>query len=182
VCITASIGIVDRPSAGARAADLVKDADRALDWARADGPGHWAVYDPVRDADDNARLALTASLRSALDAGQFTVVYQPIVSLPGGELCGLEALLRWNHPTLGELPPEAFITLAEESGVITPLGRWVMDRASRQAAEWQPISAGPAVFISVNLSPLQARDPGSSATWPGPWPKRVCRPNCSSSS
>src|SRR5450631_1519073 len=65
VCITASIGIVDRPAAGARAADLVKDADRALDWARAEGPGHWAVYDPVRDADDNARLALTASMRSS---------------------------------------------------------------------------------------------------------------------
>ncbi len=160
VCITASIGIVDRPAAGARAADLVKDADRALDWARAEGPGRWAVYDPVRDADDNARLALTASMRSALDAGQFTVVYQPIVGLPGGELYGLEALLRWNHPTLGKLSPEAFITLAEESGVITPLGRWVMDTASRQAAEWQQSSAGPAVFISVNLSPLQAQDPG----------------------
>jgi len=160
VCITASIGIVDRPAAGARATDLVKDADRALDWARAEGPGHWAVYDPARDADDNARLALTASLRSALDAGQFTVVYQPIVSLPGGGLCGLEALLRWNHPTLGQLSPEAFITLAEESGVITPLGRWVMATASRQAAEWRQISAGKAVFISVNLSPLQAQDPG----------------------
>ena len=126
------------------------------------------VYDPVRDADDNARLALTASLRSALDAGQSTVVYQPIVSLPGGELCGLEALLRWNHPTLGQLAPEAFITLAEENGVIAPLGRWVMDTASRQASGWRQINVGPAVFISVNLFPLQAEDPGSSATWPGP--------------
>ena len=158
--ITASIGIVERPAAGTRASEVVKDAERALQWARAEGPGHWAVYDPARQADDNTRMTLTASMRSALEAGQFSVVYQPIVSLPGGELRGLEALLRWNHPALGVLSPEAFIALAEESGVITPLGRWVMDAACRQAAEWQRIRPGADPFISVNLSPQQAQDPG----------------------
>ena len=105
-------------------------------------------------------MTLIASMRSALEAGQFSVVYQPIVGLPGGELRGVEALLRWNHPTLGVLSPETFITLAEESGVITPIGRWVIDTACRQAAQWQLIRPGTAPFISVNLSPLQAQDPG----------------------
>jgi diguanylate cyclase (GGDEF)-like protein len=158
--ITASIGVVERPAAAAAAAEVLKDAEWALHRARADGPGHWAVYDPARQADDNTRMRLTASMRSALEAGQFSVVYQPIVDLPGGELHGAEALLRWNHPTLGVLPPEAFIVLAEESGLIAPLGRWVMETACRQAAQWQDIRPGGTPFISVNLSPQQAQDPG----------------------
>ncbi len=160
LCITASIGIAERPAAGASGSDVVRDAGRALHWARAEGPGRWAVYDPARQDGDSARLALTVSMRSALDAGQFSAVYQPIVQLPSGELRGLEALLRWHHPTLGMLSPEAFIALAEESGVITPLGRWVMRTACRQAAEWQLVRPGCAPFISVNLSPQQAQDPG----------------------
>jgi len=160
LCITACIGIAERPAAGIGGADVVRDAGRALAWAQAEGPGRWAVYDPARQAGDAVRLALTASMRSALDAGQFSVVYQPIVQLPSGELRGLEALLRWQHPTLGMLPPEAFIALAEESGVITPIGRWVMRTACRQAAEWHRVRPGTAPFISVNLSPQQAQDPG----------------------
>ena len=160
LCVTASIGVVERPTAGTRACDVVTEADRALQWARAEGHGHWASYDPARQAGDNARNTLTASMRSALDAGQFSVVYQPIVDLPSGELRGLEALLRWNHPALGVLSPEAFIALAEESGVITPLGRWVVDAACWQAAEWQRIRPDAAPFISVNLSPRQAQDAG----------------------
>ena len=158
--ITASIGIVERPAAASGAAEVLKDAERALLWARAGGPGHWAVYDPARSADDNTRMRLTASMRSALEAGQFSVLYQPIVGLPGGELRGAEALLRWNHPALGLLAPEAFIALAEESGLIAPLGRWVMEAACRQAARWQQVCPGRAPFISVNLSPQQAQDPG----------------------
>ena len=160
VGITASIGVVERPAAGTGPPEVVKDAESALYWARAAGPGRWAVYDPARQADDNTRMTLIASMRSALEAGQFSVVYQPIVGLPGGELRGVEALLRWNHPTLGMLSPETFITLAEESGVIAPIGRWVIDTACRQAAQWQLIRPGTAPFISVNLSPLQAQDPG----------------------
>ena len=160
LCITASIGIAEWPAAGTTGSDLVRDAARALHWARAEGPGRWAVYDPARQDGDSARLALTASMRSALDAGQFSVVYQPIVQLPSGELRGLEALLRWHHPALGMLSPEVFIALAEESGVITPLGRWVMRTACRQAAGWQRVRPGSSPFISVNLSPQQAQDPG----------------------
>jgi diguanylate cyclase len=158
--LTASIGIVERPAAGAQAADLVKDADSALYWAKAEGPGRWAVYDPARQATDSARMALTTSMRSGLEAGEFTVVYQPIVGLPGGDLRGVEALLRWNHPTLGMLSPEAFIEPAESSGIITPLGRWVMETACAQAAEWRRVRPEHSPFISVNLSAQQATDPG----------------------
>ncbi len=160
LCLTASIGVADRAAAGTRPSELVKEAEIALHWARADGPGHSASYDPARQADDNARITLTASMRTALEAGEFSVVYQPIVDLPGGELRGVEALLRWNHPALGKLSPETFIALAEESGVITPLGRWVIGTACHQAAQWQRIRPGTAPFISVNLSPQQAQDPG----------------------
>jgi diguanylate cyclase (GGDEF)-like protein len=160
LCLTASAGIAERPAAGTRASELVKEAESALHWARAEGAGQVASYDPARQADDNARMTLTASMRSALEAGEFSVVYQPIVDLPGGELRGVEALLRWNHPALGILSPETFIALAEESGVITPLGRWVIGTACHQAAQWQRIRPGTAPFISVNLSPQQAQDPG----------------------
>jgi diguanylate cyclase (GGDEF)-like protein len=158
--LTASIGIVERPTAGARVADLVKDADSALYRAKAEGPGRWAVYDAARQATDRARMALTTSMRSALESGEFTVVYQPIVALPGGELRGVEALLRWDHPRLGVLTPEAFIEAAESSGAITPLGRWVMATACAQAAEWHRVRPDRAPFISVNLSAQQATDPG----------------------
>jgi EAL domain-containing protein (putative c-di-GMP-specific phosphodiesterase class I) len=105
-------------------------------------------------------MALTTAMRSGLEAGEFTVVYQPIVGLPGGDLRGAEALLRWQHPTLGELSPESFIEAAEASGVITRLGRWVMETACAQAAQWHRVRPGQAPFISVNLSAQQATDPG----------------------
>jgi diguanylate cyclase (GGDEF)-like protein len=158
--LTASVGIVERPAAGAQAADLVKDADSALYRAKVEGPGRWAVYDAAQQATDSARMALTTSMRSALEAGEFTVVYQPIVALPGGELRGVEALLRWDHPTLGVLAPEAFIEPAESSGAITPLGRWVMETACAQAAQWYRVRPDGTPFISVNLSAQQATDPG----------------------
>jgi len=158
--LTASVGIVERPVPGARVADLVKDADSALYRAKAEGPGRWAVYDPAVQATDSARMALTTSMRSALEAGEFTVVYQPIVTLPGGGLRGVEALLRWDHPTLGTLAPESFIEPAESSGAINPLGRWVMETACEQAAEWYRVRPDEAPFISVNMSAQQATDPG----------------------
>ena len=158
--LTASVGIVERPVPGARVADLVKDADSALYRAKAEGPGRWAVYDPAVQATDSARMALTTSMRSALEAGEFTVVYQPIVTLPGGGLRGVEALLRWDHPTLGTLAPESFIEPAESSGAINPLGRWVMETACAQAAEWYRVRPDEAPFISVNMSAQQATDPG----------------------
>ncbi len=158
ICLTTSIGIVERPAAGTQASDLVKDADSALYWAKDEGPGRLATYDADRQAHHKARLTLRTSIRSALESNQFTVVYQPIVDLPGGALRGVEALVRWNHPTMGVLPPEEFIALAESSGAITPLGRWVMQTACEQAAAWHRLRPDAAPFISVNVSVQQAAD------------------------
>ena len=157
--VSASVGIVERRAAETTAADLVKDADGALYWAKSEGPGQWAVYDPGRRAEDATRLTLTASIRTALERGEFTISYQPIVELPGATLQGAEALLRWNHPTLGTLPPDTFIALAEASGVILGLGRWVIEESCRQAASWQQIRPESAPFVSVNLSVRQAAAP-----------------------
>ena len=154
--VTTSIGLVERAAADTTAADIVKDADGALYWAKSEGPGRWALYDPSRKAEDATRLTLTASIRTALERGEFTLAYQPIVELPGATLEGAEALLRWNHPTLGTLPPDTFIALAEASGVITSLGRWVIESACRQAAVWQRVRPESAPFVSVNLSVRQA--------------------------
>jgi PAS domain S-box-containing protein len=150
--------LVEHSAAGTRASDLVKDADSALYWAKAEGPGRLATYDAARHAHHKARLTLRTSIRSALESNQFTVVYQPIVDLPGGALRGVEALVRWNHPTMGVLPPEEFIALAESSGAITPLGRWVMETACEQAAAWHRLRPGTAPFMSVNVSVQQAAD------------------------
>jgi diguanylate cyclase (GGDEF)-like protein len=157
--LTTSIGIVARPAAGASAADIVKDADGALYWAKSDGPGRWTIYDPARKEADATRLTLTASIRSALDRGEFSLTYQPIVDLPAARLQGAEALLRWHHPTLGTLPPDTFIALAEASGVITALGRWAIEAACLQAAAWQRVRPESAPYVSVNLSVRQAAAP-----------------------
>jgi diguanylate cyclase (GGDEF)-like protein/PAS domain S-box-containing protein len=154
--VSACVGIVERQAAETTATDLVKDADGALYWAKSEGPGQWAVYHPGRRAEDATRLTLTASIRTALDRGEFTVSYQPIVELPGATLQGVEALLRWNHPTLGTLPPDTFIALAEASGVIMALGRWVIEESCSQAIGWQRIRPESAPFVSVNLSVRQA--------------------------
>src|SRR6266536_2033826 len=154
--ISASIGIVERPAAGTTATDVVKDADGALYWDKSEGPCQWAVYDPSRKAEDATRLTLTASIRTALEKGEFSVLYQPIVELPGATMQGAEALLRWNHPTLGTLPPDTFIALAEASGVITALGRWVIEEACRQASSWHNVRPESAPYVSVNLSVRQA--------------------------
>jgi diguanylate cyclase (GGDEF)-like protein/PAS domain S-box-containing protein len=156
IAVTTCIGIVERPAAGTTAADIVRDADGALYWAKSEGPGHWALYDPARKAEDATRLTLTASIRTALERGEFAVVYQPIVELHGAMLEGAEALLRWNHPSLGTLPPDTFIALAEASGVMNALGRWTIEEACKRAAMWQRIRPESAPFVSVNLSVRQA--------------------------
>jgi diguanylate cyclase (GGDEF)-like protein len=158
--VTTSIGIVAcEPGATTTATEIVGDADRALYWAKSQGPGRWAVYDPARKAADAARLALAASIRPALEQDQFFVSYQPIVDLPGARLQGAEALLRWQHPSLGILPPEVFVGLAEASGMITAIGRWVIEESCRQASAWQRIRPESAPYVSVNLSVRQASAP-----------------------
>jgi diguanylate cyclase (GGDEF)-like protein/PAS domain S-box-containing protein len=156
--VSASVGVVERPAAGADPAEILKAADVTLYRAKAAGRGRWALYDPYAVAVEVARYELAAALPDALDRGEFSLVYQPIVALPDGKLRGLEALVRWNHPRLGTLTPDRFIGLAEETGVIVPLGRQVLEQACREAATWQDRLPGSDVFVSVNMAAAQTHE------------------------
>ncbi|MFC7531540.1 putative bifunctional diguanylate cyclase/phosphodiesterase [Actinoplanes sp. GCM10030250] len=156
----ASLGITAAHT-GDDPAELLRRADVAMYDAKAAGGHRWQWFDPCMDqaADDTARLG--ADLRRALDSDQFFVLYQPIVSLPAGVPAGAEALLRWQHPERGLVPPDVFIPIAERIGVIHELGAWVLEQACRQSADWTHRfgTAAPA-RISVNVSARQLADPG----------------------
>jgi diguanylate cyclase (GGDEF)-like protein/PAS domain S-box-containing protein len=158
--VTASIGIVERPVAGTTSADLVRDADITQYWAKADGKGRWRVYDPERNAHEVGRFTLSAALPAAMDREEFYVEYQPLVRLGDERTVGVEALVRWQHPQLGRLGPDRFIDLAEETGLIVPLGRWVLRTACQEAKAWLDRFGQDAPFVSVNLAVRQSREPG----------------------
>ncbi|HYN93922.1 MAG TPA: EAL domain-containing protein [Pilimelia sp.] len=153
--ITASVGVVERPAARTTAADIMKAADVTLYRAKAAGRGRWARYDPEAVAAEAARYALSAAMPDALERGEFSLVYQPIVGLPGQALRGVEALVRWHHPQLGTLPPDRFIGLAEETGFIVPLGRHVLRMACREMAA---SFTDQDLFVSVNLAAAQTQE------------------------
>ncbi|GGM29687.1 putative bifunctional diguanylate cyclase/phosphodiesterase [Micromonospora yangpuensis] len=159
LAVTASIGIVDCPAGETSVSELMKAADTTLYWAKGEGRGRWAVYDPERSARDHARSALTAGLPAALDRGEFVVHYQPIVSLVDGGMLAVEALVRWAHPEQGLIGPDHFIGLAEETGLIVRLGEWVLRRACRDAEAWRRQFPDAELVVSVNLAARQADDP-----------------------
>jgi predicted signal transduction protein with EAL and GGDEF domain len=156
--VSASVGVVERPAAAADPAEILKAADVTLYRAKAAGRGRWALYDPYAVAAEVARYELSAALPDALDRGEFSLVYQPIVALPDGKLLGMEALVRWNHPRLGTLTPDRFIGLAEETGMIVPLGRHVLWQACQEASTWPDRFPGSDVFVSVNLAAAQTHE------------------------
>ncbi|MER5390721.1 EAL domain-containing protein [Saccharopolyspora sp. NPDC002686] len=157
--VGASIGIVERPVNGQTAAELMRDADVTLYWAKAEGKGQWALFDPERNATEVAQFHLSATMPAALEREEFYVDYQPLVGLRDHNVVGVEALVRWAHPELGRLGPDKFIGLAEETGLIVSLGRWVLREACRQAKRWQDQFGSAAPFVSVNLAVRQSRDP-----------------------
>jgi diguanylate cyclase (GGDEF)-like protein len=156
--VSASIGIVERPVAGTGPDELLRDADMTMYWAKSDGGGRWALFDAQRNIRQVIRHQLAAALPAAIGTDEFEVDYQPIVGLATGMIVGAEALVRWRHPILGLRGPDDFIGLAEETGLIDQLGRWVLERACEQARLWRddPIDAP---FVSVNLAARQTRDP-----------------------
>ena len=156
--VTASIGIVERAVADTDPAELIRAADITLHWAKADGKSRWCLFDAARNEQQVARYALRAAMPAALDRDEFTLVYQPIVGLADNTLDGVEALARWQHPEFGLLTPDRFIALAEESGLIVPLGLRMMEKACAQAAEWLRTHPD-APFVSVNLAVAQMRHP-----------------------
>ncbi|RUL92904.1 EAL domain-containing protein [Verrucosispora sp. FIM060022] len=157
--VSASVGIVASDLVGTSAAELMKAADTTLYWAKAEGRGRWAVYDPERSARDIARSTLLAGLPVALDRDEFVLHYQPIVSLLDGRMLAVEALVRWQHPELGLIGPDRFIGLAEETGLIVRLGEWVLRQACRDARRWHVDFPEARLVVSVNLAARQADAP-----------------------
>ena len=155
VAVTASVGVAMYPTDGTRAQDLIKSAVLAVRQAKKDGHGQWRYFEPAMDLLLRSKRSLEHDLRTALKEGQFSVNYQPFADTATLEVVGYEALVRWDHPTRGRVSPADFIPLAEESGLIVPIGGWVLATACAEAASWElPL------IISVNLSPAQFVQPG----------------------
>jgi diguanylate cyclase (GGDEF)-like protein len=159
ISITASIGISVFPEDGGDAAALLKHADTAMYHAKEQGRNNWQMYSQSLTNKAMARLGLENDLRDGLERGEFRLVYQPQVLAGDGKIVGMEALIRWQHPERGALAPADFIPVAEESGLIVPMGEWVIRTACRQVMAWQ--RGGLATpRVAVNMSARQLRAPG----------------------
>jgi diguanylate cyclase (GGDEF)-like protein/PAS domain S-box-containing protein len=157
---TATVGIATTEDSD-DVEDLLRHADLALYAAKAAGKRRWRRYEPVLSAGLIRRRELQAALEVAVSSSAFTLAYQPIVKLTSGEVLGFEALVRWPHPRWGMLQPDQFITLAEETGYIVPLGSWVLSRAPADLARWQHrLPRKAPQYVSVNVSARQFREPG----------------------
>nr|WP_249154590.1 GAF domain-containing protein [Bradyrhizobium manausense] len=154
---TASIGIAMYPANGADAQTLTKNADMAMYLAKEDGKNGYRFFSKEVKTQSIERLSLESALRRALEREQFSLNYQPKVDMETGQITGVEALLRWSHPDLGNVSPAQFIPLAEETGLIVPIGRWVLNEACAQAMAWQRRGLLP-LSMAVNLSPRQFAD------------------------
>jgi EAL domain-containing protein (putative c-di-GMP-specific phosphodiesterase class I) len=168
VVISASVGIAgtltDRASGAlvpVTAESLIRDADTAMYQAKAEGRAKWVMFDASMHERVRERVEIELALHQALAHRQLRLAYQPIVELTTGRLLGAEALLRWDHPARGPIPPGVFIPIAEDSGLISIIGRWVLHEALRQVAHWRSDgTVAPDFWISINVSPRQLRDPG----------------------
>ena len=152
--ISASIGVAIGPQDGQDFETLRKKADMAMYRSKEAGRNAWHFFDPTMDAEAGEHLLMRNGLRRALERGEFLLHYQPQYDLASGELTGVEALIRWLHPELGLVAPGRFIGVAEESGLIVPIGDWVLQQACQQAMRWQRAGLPP-LTLSVNLSAIQ---------------------------
>ncbi|MFD7291718.1 putative bifunctional diguanylate cyclase/phosphodiesterase [Streptomyces sp. NPDC059897] len=159
--VRGSVGIVEGPAAERSPAEVLRSADITMYRAKSAGGNRYELADPEADARAITRHGLTTALPAALDRGEFFIEYQPLVHLGDGSVRGAEALVRWLHPQHGVLGPDRFIPLAEHTGLIVPLGRWVLEESVRQARVWQDRYEEAGAFrINVNLSPMQLTHPG----------------------
>ncbi|MBW5421661.1 EAL domain-containing protein [Streptomyces sp. BG9H] len=162
--VRGSIGIVEGPAGERGAADVLRSADITMYRAKSAGGNRYELADPEADARAITRHGLTTALPAALERGEFFIEYQPLVHLGDGSVRGAEALVRWLHPQHGVIGPDRFIPLAEHTGLIVPLGRWVLEESVRQARLWEGRvldggATGP-LRVNVNLSPMQLTHPG----------------------
>ncbi|MBE4739663.1 putative bifunctional diguanylate cyclase/phosphodiesterase [Streptomyces caniscabiei] len=162
--VRGSIGIVEGPAGERGPAEVLRSADITMYRAKSAGGNRYEMADAEADARAITRHGLTTALPAALDRGEFFIEYQPLVHLGDGTVRGAEALVRWLHPQHGVLGPDRFIPLAERTGLIVPLGRWVLEQSVRQAREWQERQGGAGATgplrVNVNLSPCQLTHPG----------------------
>ena len=159
VVVGVSIGATMAPADAADPDQLLKNADMALYRAKTGGRGTYRFFEPEMDARMQARRTLELDLRSAIVNGEFEVYYQPLVNLQTEQITGFEALIRWNHHKLGIVSPCDFIPLAEETGLIVPIGEWVLRQACKESSKW-PSN----ISIAVNLSPVQFKSPNLCQT------------------
>jgi len=157
VTLTSSIGIAVYPADGADAQTLLKHADSAMYHAKRQGRDNSQLYSASFTQQAEDRLDLDNGLRGALARDEFHLLYQPVVDLASGRLVSVEALVRWQHPVRGLIPPSAFIPIAEENGVISAIGNWVLRQACADLAQW--LRAGLDLRVAVNVSPRQFGSP-----------------------
>ena len=161
VHLSASVGVTSARSRSVTTANLLADADLAMYEAKMSGKGRYVVFAPTFRKAAAGRLALEEDLRSAVTDGAFELHFQPIVDLVSGRWSHVEALVRWPHPTRGMVPPLDFIPLAEDTGLVVPLGQWVLEKALDHRVSWSPLTAGDEGFgVAVNVSVRQLAEPG----------------------
>ncbi len=160
VFVDASIGVGLSAHGGGAAEDLIRCADLAMYQAKRNGKGRYETFEPAMQDRLMRTLDLDADLRRAVERAEFVLHYQPILDLADGRVSAVEALVRWRHPERGLLPPGQFVPLAEETGLIVPIGGWVLREACRQAAAWNAARPGqPPLTVNVNLSARQLQVP-----------------------
>ncbi|HYZ81294.1 MAG TPA: EAL domain-containing protein, partial [Solirubrobacteraceae bacterium] len=153
ITVRASIGVAFASATGIDAEQLIRNADLAMYKTKAEGLGEVAVFEDDLLVAARRRLDLREDLRLAIERNELTLAYQPLVALDTGTIVGTEALLRWHHAESGQIPPDQFIPIAEDTGLIVPLGRWVLDHALRDLAQWS--SLAPTLGLNINVAPRE---------------------------
>jgi len=159
VFVTTSIGIATFPQDSDNSGTLLQHADAAMYEAKHKGKSAYSRFTPEMTEISHERLQMESYMRKAMELGEFELYFQPIIDTHSGKLVSAEALLRWNNPALGMVMPDRFIPLAEETGLIIPIGEWVIQEACKAARNWQTLTGNP-IGVAVNVSPRQFRDPG----------------------
>ena len=178
--VTTSLGIAIHPDDGDTAEQLIKHADTALYQAKGAGRNTYRFFSPAMNAAAVERLRMETELRAAIEKAQFELLFQPKVAIADGRLLGAEVLLRWPHPAQGYIPPDRFIPVAEETGLIVPLGEWVIEQACRYTTElWcQHGCCGSTPSLSINVSPRQFAQPDFVERLQGILTEHATKPGC----